>query len=637
MKVNVKKHIEKFRAVKIAQILCVVYILPFCTQLLGLVDPETGNIMDMSSPTNTANGVIYVNGDYRPVVAMGKLQVACLVISRMSAFSLYPVMIAVFLSKCRATSSVLSKIHVSEFLMQDNHELHEYAGRYIAVVVWIHTFFHLLRWGLQGNIELLWTHKTGISGFVVVVATPIITVLMISDKCKRRIKYEIRKGLHYLFYVFAVGLCFHAPTSGIPNGGFIAPVLGFCIALYTLDALYVYVFMTEKIDTTIFHVLPSGVEMTMAVSESFQKRMNKGGIAYVCLPWVSKTQWHAFSLFEDPRNNRKKQVFMLKTGDWTTAVHDALQRKTVRPMWISGPFISPFNAAVLYDNQILVASGIGITPALSVINAHKELRRVNLIWACRDAAMLEFYIEHMIVNSDGWNLIFYTGKDSLDPAVDGMNTNVCILKGRPDLEAVIPNIIYGIESGEGLPEKYLESEREQVKRRLADKLLELEGRDDMRRSQKRLELNEVAQSQGYRLENHQTVLQQREGSKVVQKMKGSIYGNLANPLKEWKSDSESCGNSNNLFGPDNKCVVDTMNQSKHRNLINLRISLMLESGFKPWEHQIPASEFVSSLGKASVLNTWGVLYCGGSKPVEAALRCISREYQINLNTESFAW
>eukprot|EP00957_Ditylum_brightwellii_P207321 15352466-Ditylum_brightwellii.AAC.1 len=63
---------------------------------------------------------------------------------------------------------------------------------------------------------------------------------------------------------------------------------------------------------------------------------------------------------------------------------------------------------------------------------------------------------------------------------------------------------------------------------------------------------------------------------------------------------------------------------------------MLESGFKPWEHQIPASEFVSSLGKTSVLNTWGVLYCGGSKPVEAALRCISREYQINLNTESFA-
>ena len=52
----------------------------------------------------------------------------------------------------------------------------------------------------------------------------------------------------------AIGLCFHVPTSGIPNGGFIAPVLGSCIVLYTLDAAYVFLFMTEKIETTRFYV-----------------------------------------------------------------------------------------------------------------------------------------------------------------------------------------------------------------------------------------------------------------------------------------------------------------------------------------------------------------------------------------------
>eukprot|EP00957_Ditylum_brightwellii_P163077 12418126-Ditylum_brightwellii.AAC.1 len=241
----------------------------------------------------------------------------------------------------------------------------------------------------------------------------------------------------------------------------------------------------------------------------------------------------------------------------------------------------------------------------------------------------------MIVNSDGWNLIFYTGKKSLDPAVDGMNTNVCILKGRPDFEAVIPNIIYGIESGQGLPEKYLESERKQVKRRLADKMLELEGRDDISRSKKRLELKEVALSQGYRLENHQSTVRNRETSEVVQTRKGSIYGNLAQLTHELKTDDT--GKSKNLFDPDNKCVVDTMRESKRERKMSKRISFMLESSFKPWEHQRPASSFVSSLDKISVLNTWGVLYCGGSKPVEVALRHISKEYQINLNTESFAW
>lgn len=83
-----------------------------------------------------------------------------------------------------------------------------------------------------------------------------------------------------------------------------------------------------------------------------------------------------------------RQVFMLKVpgGDWTTSVHEQLQRNTVRPVWIAGPFISPFNNALNFDNTICVASGIGITPALSIIRAHKESRRINLVWMCRDSA-----------------------------------------------------------------------------------------------------------------------------------------------------------------------------------------------------------------------------------------------------------
>lgn len=77
--------------------------------------------------------------------------------------------------------------------------------------------------------------------------------------CKRKIRYEIRKALHYLFYVFAVAMCFHVPMTAIPNGGFILPVLGSCIVLYTLDACYVYLFLCEKIETTAFYVLSSGV------------------------------------------------------------------------------------------------------------------------------------------------------------------------------------------------------------------------------------------------------------------------------------------------------------------------------------------------------------------------------------------
>jgi len=129
-------------------------------------------------------------------------------------------------------------------------------GKYIAIDVWIHTLFHLLRWGTQGNIDLLWTNATGLSGLIVVLVCPLITFPMFIPQLRLSMSYEVRKSMHYLFYVFAIGMCFHNRTSAFPNGGFNQVVLGFCITYYTLDSLYVMFFMTEIIETTIFNVLP---------------------------------------------------------------------------------------------------------------------------------------------------------------------------------------------------------------------------------------------------------------------------------------------------------------------------------------------------------------------------------------------
>jgi hypothetical protein len=83
------------------------------------------------------------------------------------------------------------------------------------------------------------------------------------------------------------------------------------------------------------------------------------------------------SFIENPVNpQEERQIFLQKAGDWTCKVHAILQRDTVRPAWIQGPFRGPYASAEEYDNQILVASGIGITPALSVIRAQKDSRRI---------------------------------------------------------------------------------------------------------------------------------------------------------------------------------------------------------------------------------------------------------------------
>lgn len=93
---------------------CVIYILvlTFSDYPLGLVNPPTGNIIDFNSEENTANGVIQL-ATLRPVVAETPFQMLCLAISRMSAFSLYPAMVLVFFSKCKATLNFLESSPVS--------------------------------------------------------------------------------------------------------------------------------------------------------------------------------------------------------------------------------------------------------------------------------------------------------------------------------------------------------------------------------------------------------------------------------------------------------------------------------------------------------------------------------------------
>jgi len=48
-------------------------------------------------------------------------------------------------------------------------------------------------------------------------------------------------------------------------------------------------------------------------------------------------------------------------------------------------------------NLIAVASGIGVTPAISLVQKYSQetLRRVNLVWICRDPGLIEHFITNI--------------------------------------------------------------------------------------------------------------------------------------------------------------------------------------------------------------------------------------------------
>ena len=171
------------------------------------------------------------------------------------------------------------------------------------------------------------------------------------------------------------------------------------------------------------------------------------------------------------------------------------------------------------------------------------------------------------------------------PNIDVLtNTNICIIEGRPKLGEVIPNIIFGIESGIGLPELYNPGALTTVSEMLADRL-SISDRPE--------ELACYASELGFHLPS----------DAVANPEGGSIFAS------------------------------DEFQERRPASLIRQHLAM----GFRPWDKHQGADKYVKNLDKKTVIRTWGMLYCGGAKQVLAELNHISDEYQLGLHVESFAW
>jgi len=172
------------------------------------------------------------------------------------------------------------------------------------------------------------------------------------------------------------------------------------------------------------------------------------------------------------------------------------------------------------------------------------------------------------------------------------NTNVCIIEGRPKLRQVIPNIIFGIESGLGLPENYTPITRAVASELLADRLIDFNSSNTSGLDAAAEDLACYASELGFHL-----------------------------PTKEVSQNFDHVVSSN------------TLERSRTSRALMNDVSI----GFRPWDTCEGAKEYVKKLDRSIVLPTWGMLYCGGAKVVLQDLDEISEEYGIGLHVESFAW
>ena len=400
-------------------------------------------------------------------------------------------------------------------------------------------------------------------------------------------------------------------------------------------------------------------------------------------------------------------------------------------------------------------------------------------------------MEHLYLDHDGWNLVFYTGKEPLNPVLREIHTNVRVIQGRPNLHMVIPNIIYGMESGKGRPENCTPSHLSLLKEELLAPIMNNDNDNNNDNNdnnntnstksddEKLKEIMSYVHGKGFLLtelfhnledEIHRGSVQTTDpatsspATSSLNDFEDSFLTSIVatetadggesreivlSPTNSRNSSSEegfrfppsppsvtstasttashtsrnqleklryllecqehpSCGRhqrcnfrrvgrrKSNLRGSSNSSSTSFPHKQQpmsttlpqrngltgelHRSTVirrpsaNQRIrnsfGTLMERGktistklqhpmegiiisnnnnnnnnnntkdhrrHQPDETESVAMKYVKSLEKKLVLDSWGILYCGGSKPVEDTLNDISKEFSVKLNVETFAW
>jgi len=145
------------------------------------------------------------------------------------------------------------------------------------------------------------------------------------------------------------------------------------------------------------------------------------------------------------------QVFISPAGDWTKRVAEEISvQDQLRSCWVRGPYKSPYSIAASFNHIILVASGIGITPALGVMGQYPGSSRTKfLVWSTREPEMVKFFAP--LLKDAHVVLIFYTGKNYVftEDELIGLRSygNIYIDQKRPkSLTGVIESLILTFEN-----------------------------------------------------------------------------------------------------------------------------------------------------------------------------------------------
>ncbi|GLU06082.1 hypothetical protein SLE2022_231450 [Rubroshorea leprosula] len=286
---------------------------------------------------------------------------------------------------------------------------HVWLGHLTMLLFTLHGLFYVIGWAMEGHLlaELLEWKNIGVANLAGVISL-LAGLLMwfTSFHPVRRNYFELFFYTHQLYIVFVVFLALHV-------GDFVFSIAAGGIFLFVLDRFLRFCQSRRTVDILSAKCLPSGT-VELILSKPGNLRYNALSFIFLQVRELSWLQWHPFSVSSSPLDGKYHLSILIKVlGGWTAKLRESilnmseaepqieptqLQRKITAS--VEGPYGHELPYYLMYDNLVLVAGGIGISPFLAILSDifHRVRdgraclsvpRKVFIVWAVKRSDELQ--------------------------------------------------------------------------------------------------------------------------------------------------------------------------------------------------------------------------------------------------------
>lgn len=185
------------------------------------------------------------------------------------------------------------------------------------------------------------------------------------------------QGFRFFWWTHVIGIVIVFPTLIIHGTIRGDPILlyfvAFPMALYIADSIlrrYLVAKMDAKVMALSAHE-DGGEKVIKLVVRNPNFEYSSGQYAELKIPNISAHEWHPFTIASAPNEEGDVEFFIKAVGRWTSALYWVASQNTsgtpnIAKVQIRGAFGAPAQNYFAYRHIVVIGSGIGVTPLLSV-------------------------------------------------------------------------------------------------------------------------------------------------------------------------------------------------------------------------------------------------------------------------------